>query len=72
MLVYPGPTYVVGVDCLTEQAYIASVNGQSMGRINGLPAIYPLDAANMWTLWREVGGYWKRRNMMLKQSHFVI
>src|SRR5262245_23487334 len=29
MLVYPGPTYVVGVDCRAERAYIASVNGQA-------------------------------------------
>jgi hypothetical protein len=72
MLVYPGPTYVLGVDCRTERAYIASVNGQAMGRIMGLPVKYPLDATNMRMLWREVDGYWKRRNMILKRSRFAI
>jgi Domain of unknown function (DUF4365) len=72
MLVYPGPTYIVGVDCRTERAYIASVNGRAMGRIMGLPVKYPLDATNMRLLWREVDGYWKRRNMILKRSHFTI
>jgi hypothetical protein len=72
MLVYPGPTYVVGVDCQTERAYIASVNSPSMGRIKGLPATYPLDAVNMQALWREVEGYWKKRNMILNRSRFTI
>ena len=72
MLVYPGPTYVVGVDCQTERAYIASVNGPSMGRIRGLPATYPLDAMNMPALWQEVERYWKRRDMTLSRSQFTI
>lgn len=72
MLIYPGPTYVVGVDSQTERAYIASVNGTAMKRIQGLPAAHPLDAANMRTLWQEVEGYWMGKDMILNNSHFKI
>jgi Domain of unknown function (DUF4365) len=72
MLIYPGPTYVVGIDSQTERAYIASVNGTAMRRIQGLPVMYPLDAVNMQTLWQEVEAYWRGRDMILRRSKFAI
>jgi hypothetical protein len=72
MLIYPGPTYVVGIDSQTERAYIASVHGTAMRRIQGLPATYPLDAANMQALWQEVEQYWRGRDMLLNRSKFTI
>jgi hypothetical protein len=72
MLIYPGPTYVFGIDSEKEQAYVASVNGTAMRPIQGLPVTYPLNAANMRILWAEVEGYWKAKSMILDHSEFII
>jgi hypothetical protein len=72
MLGFPAPTYVVGIDEIHEQAYIVSVNGKSMGALNGLPAIHRLDQANLQRLWDEVESYWKDRDMVLAHSAFAI
>src|SRR5262249_26065773 len=70
MLTYPGPTYVIGIDERPghERAYIVSVNRPGMGRIQGLPPTFPLDAANMNALWEEVAGSWSGRNMVMHKS----
>jgi hypothetical protein len=74
MLAYPGPTYLIGIDERADQerAYIASVNGATMDRIQGLPLTYPLDEPNMQRLWREVEEYWRDRPMILDNSAFTI
>jgi hypothetical protein len=74
MLIYPGPTYVIAIDERKghELAYIASVNGTAMGTLQGMPPTYPLDAANMQTLWNEVDTYWTNKQMILKNSSFTI
>ena len=72
MLSYPAPTYVVGIDDNTEQAFIGSVNGPSMSRIVSLPTSYPLDPTNIQRLWREVKSFWSRKRIVLKYSYFEI
>jgi hypothetical protein len=74
MLIYPGPTYVIGIDERLghERAYIASVSGTAMGPIQGLPPTYPLDAANMRMLWKEVERFWRSRKMVMGDSAFAI
>jgi hypothetical protein len=37
-----------------------------------LPPTFPLDAANMNALWKEVERYWANRNMTMNQSIFDI
>ncbi len=74
MLTYPGPTYVIGIDERPghERAYIASVNRPGMKGIQGLPPTFPLDAANMNALWKEVEVYWSNINMLMHKSLFDI
>lgn len=74
MLAYPGPTYLIGIDERADQerAYLASVNGMAMDRIQGLPLTHPLDEPNMRRLWREVEEYWRDRPMILNSSAFTI
>ncbi|CAN5704806.1 hypothetical protein BH23PLA1_BH23PLA1_44780 [soil metagenome] len=72
MLVYPAPTYVIGIDERTEQAYIGSVNGIALGRIASLPTTYPLNSANLQVLWSEVERFWRRKKMILNNSAFMI
>jgi hypothetical protein len=74
MLIYPGPTYAIAIDERKghEIAYIASVNGNAMGQLQGMPPTYPLNAANMLALWNEVESYWANRHMLLNNSDFHI
>ena len=72
MLTYPGPTYVVGIDGRPthERAYVVSANKPGMGRIRSLPLSFPLNAANINALWKEVRDYWSNRNMIMANSIF--
>jgi hypothetical protein len=72
MVVYPGPTYIVGIDENTETAYIISANNRVSKDLRSIPLRYPLDGANLAKLWKEVDDYWKRRNLALKNSVFSI
>jgi hypothetical protein len=72
MLVFPGPTYVVGVDERNGRAYLASVNGTKMSRIAGLPTTYPLNEVNLKRLWDEVDRYWRSRDTVLENSVFTL
>ncbi len=74
MLEYPGPTYAIAIDERKgfETAYIASINGAAMGKLQGMPPTYPLDATNMQALWHEVATYWANKQMALDHSAFQI
>lgn len=74
MLIYPGPTYAIAIDERKghEMAYIASVNGTAMRRLQGMPPTYPLNSPNMQALWNEVAAYWMSRQMILNTSAFTI
>jgi hypothetical protein len=70
MVVYPAPTYVVGIDERNEQAYIASVNRAGHQGMSSLLTIHPMNASNLQLLWKEVERYWRRKDMVLKTSSF--
>jgi len=74
MLSYPGPTYVVGIDQTPdrERAFIAAVSGPSMSGIQGLTTRYPLNPANLRTLWEEVAIYWSDNRAPFTKSAFTI
>ncbi len=72
MVVYPGPTYIVGIDENADTAYIISANKTVSKDLPSIPLSYPLDGANLVRLWKEVDDYWKRRNLALKNSVFSI
>src|SRR5262249_37913291 len=72
MVTCPLPTYVIGVDEPAEVAYIASIHG-SIGRpVSSIPTKYPLNAANLKTLWTEVKKFWDSLDPGLKTSVFTL
>lgn len=60
----PAPTYIFGIDDVTESGYILSVNGRR-GPIRSVPRTFPLNADNRERLWREVVGFWHDRTTRL-------
>jgi hypothetical protein len=74
MLTYPRPTDIIGIDERPghERAYIASASRPWMGWIQDLPPMFPLDAASMNVLWKEVEGYWSDRNIVMNHSIFDL
>jgi Domain of unknown function (DUF4365) len=72
MVNYPGPTYIVGIDEVNEQAYIVSANLTVKADLPSIPISHPLDRANLAKLWKEVDDYWTSRDMTLKISNFAI
>ena len=72
MVCYPGPTYIVGIDERNENAYIVSANEPVTKDLPSIPISYPLDCANLATLWKEVDDYWTSRDMILKKSVFSV
>jgi hypothetical protein len=72
MVVYPAPTYVVGIDERNEQAYIASVNRATHQAMSSLSTVHPMNASNLQLLWKEVEHFWRRKDMVLKTSRFEI
>jgi hypothetical protein len=72
MLAYPAPTYLIGVDESSEQAFIASVNGPVMASIPSLPTAHPLNPQNLQLLHSEVEEYWMTRDMVLVNSAFAV
>lgn len=55
---FPAPTYIVGVDNITEDVFIESANGESTGGIASMSTAYPLDQINRRLLWDEVRAFW--------------
>jgi hypothetical protein len=70
LVLYPAPTYVVGIDERDEIGYIVSANHDGPVRIASLPTTFPLDCHNMARLWDEVKQFWEQRDMRLLQSVF--
>jgi hypothetical protein len=72
MVLYPAPTYVVGIDERWEVGYLLAVHGSMRGPLATLPTTYPLDCANLGRLWDEVKQYWDRRDMVMQESVFSV
>lgn len=60
---YPAPTYVVGIDEISEEAYILSANGESTNSLASLPTDFPINETNQALLWEEVKEFWTRTRM---------
>jgi len=56
----PVPTYIFGIDDVTESGYILSVSGHRRP-IRSVPRAFPLNVENRERLWNEVVEYWHRR-----------
>jgi len=70
MVLYPAPTYIVGIDERAEVGYIISANEEHLGRISSLPMDFPLNCTNLERLWNEVKVFWSQRDMRLRNSVF--
>lgn len=57
----PAPTYIAGVDPLSDSCFIVSANGEKAATMNSLSTAYPLDRSNRELLWEEVADYWSQR-----------
>ncbi len=68
----PAPTYVVGVDTVSEAAYIAAAFGPHPLRSHSLTKQFPLssDAVRI-ELYREVLGHWATRGRRPTETRFT-
>jgi len=70
LVLYPAPTYVIGIDEREEVGYILAADEHSSGPIASLSTSSPLDCEHLGLLWSEVNEYWKQRDMRLLRSVF--
>jgi hypothetical protein len=66
------PTYIVGVDLLTERCYIASANDDCPSHFPSLPTTYLVDMRNIEDLWLEVRDFWEANQNRLATSRFSV
>ncbi|HZL36159.1 MAG TPA: hypothetical protein VFC78_12655 [Tepidisphaeraceae bacterium] len=59
LLNIPAPTYLVGVDTLTEEMFIRSIHDRALKSISSLRTTYPLDYATMKLIHYEVLEFWQ-------------
>ena len=71
LVLYPAPTYVIGIDEPQEKAYIVGVHGKMNKKISSLNTAHELNPTTLKQLWDEVRGYWKDKNMAQKTSRFL-
>ncbi len=69
---FPAPTYIMGVDAVTEEVFIASANGESQKNIPSMSTAYPLDRTNRRRLWDEVQAYWNQSVTTRKPKMFSV
>lgn len=67
----PAPTYIVGVDAVSESCFIVSANGEKHAAMSTLPTAFPLDRGTRELLWREVADYWSQRASPAFVSRFA-
>ena len=71
MVLYPAPTYVIGIDELQEKAYVIVVNTGMSKKITSLSTAHPVNCTTLKLLWDEVRDYWKDKDMEQRESAFV-
>jgi hypothetical protein len=71
MVLYPAPTYVIGIDEKQETAYIVAVHAGMDKKISSLNTAHRLDCTTLKQLWDEVKDYWKDKDMTQKTSRFT-
>jgi hypothetical protein len=60
LLLYPAPTYLVGIDDQKEVGFIVSANGETSRSLSSMSTDFPIDQVNRQKLWDEVNAYWRR------------
>ncbi len=71
MVLYPAPTYVVGIDERQERAFLVAVHAGMNRKISSLNSAHPLNRTTLKQLWDEVKDYWKDKDMAQKTSRFA-
>jgi hypothetical protein len=71
MVLYPAPTYIIGIDEKQESGYVVGVVTGMAKKISSLNTAHPLDCSTLERLWNEVRDYWKDRDMAQKRSTFL-
>jgi hypothetical protein len=72
LVLFPAPTYVVGIDERQEEGFILAVLEGMTNPIPSLPTNFPLKGANLRILSEEVRRFWQGRDMAMRQSAFSI
>lgn len=67
---YVAPTYIVGIDEVTEKGYIVSANAENINSLSSLSTAFPINKANREILWQEVNDFWSSYKTNLLVSHF--
>ncbi|HBE19011.1 MAG TPA: DUF4365 domain-containing protein [Cyanobacteria bacterium UBA11149] len=67
---YTAPTYIVGIDEVTEKGYIVSANAENITSLSSLSTAFPINKANREILWQEVNDFWSSYRNNLLFSHF--
>jgi hypothetical protein len=57
IVLYPAPTYLIGVDERQEKAYIVAVHGSMNKKISSLSTAHELNGTSLKHLWDEVCDY---------------
>lgn len=70
LTLYPAPTYIVGIDELTETGYIVSANGENITSMSSLCTMFPINQVNRQSLWNEVNNFWLGYNTNTIVSQF--
>jgi hypothetical protein len=71
MVLYPAPTYVVGVHEAEERAFIISIHGAMTEAIPSITTAHELTGATLQRLWDEVRDFWQGRDMSRSGSAFL-
>jgi hypothetical protein len=71
MVVYPAPTYVVGVHEGEERAFLISVHGAMAEAIPSITTAHELTCDTLRRLWDEVRAFWQGRDMSRSASAFL-
>lgn len=70
LLLYPAPTYLIGIDEPAQRGYVVSVNSALPRRLGTVCTQYPLEGPTLELLWQEVRQFWDDRDMVLRDSVF--
>jgi hypothetical protein len=71
MVVYPAPTYLVGVQESGERAFVISIHGAMREKISSITTAHELTGETMRRLWEEARAFWQGRDMTRSTSSFL-
>jgi hypothetical protein len=67
----PVPTYVVGVDEVSEVAYLVSANGRHTKGLSSISTQFPINEQTQEALFQEVVSFWRGFELRRMDSVFV-